>query len=87
MCTRYIRRSSIGAKREDELLIELLTSWAVILQGSPDSFDRVDVEFGLIRPTNTFATRASVCSSVRRERSTFPCTVITLHGPGILSFR
>ena len=41
MCTQYIRRSSVGAKTEAELLIELLMSWTVILSGSPDSFDRV----------------------------------------------
>ena len=41
MCMRYIRRSSVGARIEAKLLIELLTSWTVILQGSPDSFDRI----------------------------------------------
>ena len=33
----------------------------------------------------TSATRAAVCSSVRRERSVFPLTVMTPQGPGILS--
>ena len=41
MCTRYICRSSVGAKIEAELLIELLMSGTIILRGSPDSFDRV----------------------------------------------
>ena len=41
MCTRYIRRSSVRAKTEAELLIELLKSWTVILHGSPNSFVRV----------------------------------------------
>ena len=33
----------------------------------------------------TSAARAAVCSSVQRERSVFPFTVMTLRGPGILS--
>ena len=33
----------------------------------------------------TSAARAAVCSSVRREHSVFPLTVITPRGPGILS--
>ena len=36
-----IRRNAVGAETEDELLIELLTSWTVVLRGSPDSFDGV----------------------------------------------
>ena len=35
----------------------------------------------------TSAARAAVCSSVRRERSVFPLTVMTPRGPGILSLR
>src|SRR3954468_12078314 len=35
----------------------------------------------------TSAARAAVCSSVRREHSVFPLTVITPRGPGILSLR
>ena len=35
----------------------------------------------------TSAAIAVVCSSVRRERSVFPLTVITPRGPGILSLR
>ena len=31
----------IGAGTEAELLVELLTSWAVLLQSSPDLFDNV----------------------------------------------
>ena len=31
----------IGTGTEAELLVELLTSWAVLLQSSPDSFDSV----------------------------------------------
>ena len=37
----YICRNSVGAESEAELLIELLTSWTVVLRGSPDSFDSV----------------------------------------------
>src|SRR3954467_8090410 len=35
----------------------------------------------------TSAASAAVCSSVRRERSVFPLTVITPRGPGILSLK
>ena len=41
MYARYIWRNSVGAKTEAELLIELLTNWTAVLQGSPDSFDSV----------------------------------------------
>ena len=35
----HICRNSVGLKIEEELLIELLASWTVVL--CPDSFDRV----------------------------------------------
>ena len=59
----------VGAKMEAELLIELLTSWTIILWGSPGSFDSVrilpaDVIVSLIRPPCTSAAKAAVCSSV-----------------------
>ena len=41
MYVRYVRRHLVGTKTEAELLVELLTSWSVLLQSSPDSFDRV----------------------------------------------
>ena len=37
----YICHNSVGDEMEAELLIELLTSWTVVLRGSPDSFDGV----------------------------------------------
>ena len=37
----YEHRHLVGAGTEDELLVELLTSWAVLLRNSPDSFDGV----------------------------------------------
>ena len=41
MYTRYERRHLIGAGTGAELLVELLTSRAVLLQNSPDSLDSV----------------------------------------------
>ena len=41
MYTRYERRHLVGTGTEAKLLVELLTSWAVLLQSSPDSFDSV----------------------------------------------
>ena len=37
----YVRRHLVGTETEVELLIKLLTSWTVLLQSSPDSFDSV----------------------------------------------
>ena len=42
-----------------------------------------ELKFCLIRPLCTSAARAAVCSSVRRERSVFPFTVMTPRGPGL----
>ena len=41
MYVRYICRHLVGTGLEVKLLVELLTSWAVLLQSSPDSFDSV----------------------------------------------
>ena len=41
MHTRYECHCLIGTGMEAKLLVELLTSWAVLLQGSLDSFDSV----------------------------------------------
>ena len=41
MYARYERRSLVGTGTEAELLVELLTSWAILAHGSPDSFDSV----------------------------------------------
>ena len=41
MYARYVCRHLVGTKTEVELLIELLTSWTVLLQSSPDLFDSV----------------------------------------------
>ena len=37
----YICHNLVGAEMEAELLIKLLTSGTIILQGSPNSFDKV----------------------------------------------
>ena len=41
MYARYVRRHLVGTETEAELLVELLTSWIVLLQSSPGSFDSV----------------------------------------------
>ena len=41
MYARYERRHLVGTGTEAELLVELLMSWTVLLQSSPDSFDCV----------------------------------------------
>ena len=41
MYARYERRHLIGTGTEAKLLVELLSSWAVLLQSSPDSLDSV----------------------------------------------
>ena len=41
MYERYERRHLVGTGTEAKLLVELLTSWAVLLQSSPHSFDSV----------------------------------------------
>ena len=41
MYARYERRHLVGTGTVAELLVELLTSWVVLLQSSPDSFDSV----------------------------------------------
>ena len=37
----YERRRLVETGAKAKLLVELLTSWAVLLQSSPDSFDSV----------------------------------------------
>ena len=80
------------ARAEAGLLVALLACLAILLQGTPDSLE----VFGVVvagfvvcqrRLLCTFAARAAVCSSARRERSVFPLTVITPRGLGILSLR
>ena len=44
-------------------------------------------ESGLLGVFTSCAARAAVCSSVRREQSMFPLTVMTPRGPSILSLR
>ena len=41
MYARYECRHLVGTGTEAKLLVELLTSWVVLLQSSPDSFDSV----------------------------------------------
>ena len=41
MYVRHKHRHLVGSGTEAELLVELLTSWAVLLRSSPDSFDSV----------------------------------------------
>ena len=41
MYARHERRHLVWSGTEAELLVELLTSWAVLAHGSPDSFDSV----------------------------------------------
>ena len=41
MYALYERRHLVGTGTEAKLLVELLTSWDVLLQSSPDSFDSV----------------------------------------------
>ena len=41
MYARYECHHLVGTRTEAKLLVELLTSWAVLLQSSPDSFDSV----------------------------------------------
>ena len=41
MYARYVCRHLVGTEMESELLVKLLTSWTVLLQSSPDSFDDV----------------------------------------------
>ena len=41
MFTRYERRRLVGTGTEAKLLVKVLTSWTVLLQSSPDSFDSV----------------------------------------------
>ena len=92
MYARYVRHNPVGTKTEAELLVELLTSWTVMLRSSPDSLIvsgglAAELMFCLAGPPCTSAARAAVCSSVRRERSVFPLIVMTPRGPGILSLR
>ena len=41
MYARYVHRHLVGIGTEAELLVELLTSWTILLQSSLDSFDTV----------------------------------------------
>ena len=41
VCARYKCRYLVGTGTEAKLLVELLTSWVVLLQSSLDSFDSV----------------------------------------------
>ena len=92
MYARYECRHLIGTGTEAKLLVKLLTSQAVLLQNSPDSLDGVRglgsrIKDLLEKAACTSTAKAAVCSSVWRERSIFPLTVMTPHGPGILSLR
>ena len=53
----YICHNLVGAEMEAELLIELLTSWIVVLWGSLDSLDRVR---GLGRQCNSRFDKAAM---------------------------
>ena len=53
----YVCRHLVGTEKEVELLIELLTSWTVVLWGSPDSFDGV---LGLGRRCNSWLDKATL---------------------------
>ena len=37
----YVHRHLVGTETEAKLLVELLTTWTVMLRSSPDSFDSV----------------------------------------------
>ena len=41
MYARYVCRHSVRTEAEAELLVELMTSWTVMLRSSPESFDSV----------------------------------------------
>ena len=41
MHARYERRQLVGTRTEAKLLVEILMSWAVLMQSSPDTFDSV----------------------------------------------
>ena len=41
MYARYVRRHLVGTETKSELLVELLTSWTVMLRSSLDSFNSV----------------------------------------------
>ena len=81
-----------GTRTEAELLGELCTSLAILLQGTPDSLEDVR---GLFRRIGGLPHKAALrfCCEGRSvllcgsERSMFPLTVITPRGPGILSLR
>ena len=88
----YNCRHLVGTGTEAELLVELLTSRAVLLQNNPDSLNSVRgigrrIKVCLKRPLCTSAAKAAVCSSVRRERSMFPLIVMKPRGLGILNFK
>ena len=53
----YICHNLVGAEMEAELLIELLTSWTIVLRGGPDSFDGVR---GLGRRCNNWLDKATL---------------------------
>ena len=92
MYVRHKFRCLIGTRTEAELLGELWTCRAILLQGTPDSLKGVRGLFAelavcLIWLLCASVARVAVCSSVQSERSVFPLTIITPHGPGILSLR
>ena len=57
MYAQHMCRNSVGAETEAELLVELLASWTVVLQGSPDSLDSVR---GLGRRCNIWLDKAAL---------------------------
>ena len=81
-------RARVGAA----LLCVLGTCQVVLMYVTPGAFSHVrclitELLDCLKRLLCASAARAAVCSSVRRERSVFPLTMITPRGPGILSLR
>ena len=82
----------IGTGTKAGLLVKLWTSWTVLPQSSTNLLDGVwglycRIEVLPKKPTLYFCYKVVVCSSVWRERSVYPLTVITPRGLGILSLR
>ena len=57
MYARYVRRHAVGTETEAELLVELPTSWTVMLRRSPDSFNSV---WGLGRRCSIWLDKAAL---------------------------
>ena len=84
----HISRGLVGRSPEAELLISVRIRCfiTIIWIHLYTSLALLACElFGLIRPLNTSAARAAVCSTVWSERYILPLTVIMPRGPGILS--